>query len=121
MAIHTDLPIHRTGVQLLELAVAAQAQMPRTVKRTLGEKINQHCVDMLDLMAMANATRHAERTANINALLAHQRAVTVLMRVSYNSRYVSPKVWASSVELPDSIGKQGGGWLKSAANRRPAA
>jgi len=41
--------------------------MPRTVKRTLGEKINQHCVDMLDLMAMANATRHAERTANINA------------------------------------------------------
>jgi len=42
------------------------------------------------------------------------------MRVSYNSRYVSPKVWASSVELLDSIGKQSGGWLKSAANRRPA-
>jgi hypothetical protein len=39
MALHTDLPIYRTGVRLLDLAVKAQVQMPRTVKRALGEKI----------------------------------------------------------------------------------
>jgi hypothetical protein len=50
MALHTDLPIHRAGVRLLDLAIKAQVQMPRTVKRALGEKITQHCVDMLDLM-----------------------------------------------------------------------
>lgn len=44
MAIHTDLPIYRTGVQLLSLAVKAQEQMPRGVKRSLGDKIAQHCV-----------------------------------------------------------------------------
>lgn len=52
MAIHTELPIYRTGVRLLTLAVKVQEQMPRSMKRALGEKINQHCVDMLDLMAM---------------------------------------------------------------------
>ena len=57
MALHTDLPIYRTGVRLLDLAVRAQVQMPRTVKRALGEKITQHCVEMLDLMALANATQ----------------------------------------------------------------
>ena len=39
MALHTDLPIYRTGVQLLDLAIKAQAQMPRGVKRSLGDKI----------------------------------------------------------------------------------
>ena len=57
MALHTELPIYRTGVRLLDLAVKAQVQMPRTVKRALGEKITQHCVEILDLMALANASQ----------------------------------------------------------------
>lgn len=52
MALHTELPIYRTGVQLLALAVKVQEQMPRGVKRSLGDKIAQHCVEMLDLMAL---------------------------------------------------------------------
>ncbi len=124
MAIHTDLPIYRTGVQLLSLAVKAQQQMPRGVKRSLGDKIAQHCVEMLDLMAMANATQRAERARHIEQLMKHLRAITVLLRVSHDSRYVSTSLWSQSVQLLDSIGKQGGGWLKSAShtsNSAPAA
>ncbi len=121
MSIHTNLPIYRTGVKLLELAVDAQAQMPRGVKRSLGDKISQHCVEMLDLMALANATQREERAYHIDELMKRQRAATVLLRVSFDKRYVSPKVWASSVELLNSIGKQGGGWRKSAANKRSEA
>lgn len=69
MALHTDLPIYRTGVRLLDLAVRAQVQMPRTVKRALGEKITQHCVEMLDLMALANATQREARAAHIDQLM----------------------------------------------------
>jgi len=121
MALHTDLPIYRTGVQLLTLAVKVQEQMPRGVKRSLGEKIAQHCVEMLDLMALANATQRAERAMHINALMTRLRAATVLLRVSHESRYVSTTLWAQSVQLLDSIGRQGGGWLKSTANKAPAA
>ena len=120
MALHSDLPIHRTGVLLLTLAYKAQAQMPRAVKRSLGEKIAQHCVDMLNLMALANATQRAERAGHIQQLMTHLRTVTVLLRVSHDSRYVSHALWGESVLLLDSIGKQGGGWLKS-ANKAPAA
>lgn len=67
MALHTDLPIYRTGMRLLDLAIKAQVQMPRMVKRALGEKITQHCVDMLDLMAMANATQRHTRAEHIDA------------------------------------------------------
>jgi hypothetical protein len=119
MALHTDLPIYRTGVRLLGLAVKAQVQMPRTVKRALGEKITQHCVDMLDLMALANATQRDIRSGHIDQLLTKQRAITVLLRVSHDSRYISPKLWADSIELLGSVGKQAGGWIKN-ANRAPA-
>jgi hypothetical protein len=67
MALHTELPIHRTGVRLLALAVRVQEQMPRSVKRILGEKITQHCVDMLDLMALANATKQDLRAQGFPA------------------------------------------------------
>jgi hypothetical protein len=120
MALHTDLPIYRTGVRLLSLAVKVQEQMPRSMKRILGEKITQHCVDMLDLMALANATQRDLRAGHIQELLTKQRAVTVLLRVSHDSRYLAPKLWAESIELLGSIGKQAGGWLKT-ANRAPAA
>jgi hypothetical protein len=45
----------------------------------------------------------------------------VLLRVSHDSRYVPTGVWAEAVQLLDSIGRQGGGWLKSSSNRAPAA
>jgi hypothetical protein len=122
MAIHTDLPIYRTGAQLLALAVQAQEQMPRGVKRSLGDKIAQHCIEMLDRMALANATQRAERAAHIEALMQHLRATTVLLRVSHDCRYISTTRWATAVQLLESIGRQGGGWLKTAnPNRAPAA
>ena len=120
MTIHTDLPIYRTGVELMNLAIDAQAQMPRGIKRSLGDKISQHCVEMLDEMALANATQREERAHHIDEVLKRQRAVTVLLRVTFDRRNLSPKLWATSVTLLDSIGKQCGGWKKS-ASKRPAA
>lgn len=70
MALHSELPIYKTGTDLLGAAYVIQRDMPRGFKRTLGEKIVQGCSDMLELMAVANATRHAERAAAIELPLA---------------------------------------------------
>jgi hypothetical protein len=121
MALHSDLPIHRTGVQLLTLAIKAQAQMPRAVKRHLGDKLQHHCMEMLDRMALANATHQQERAAHIQELLKHQRAAIVLLRVGHDARYIPTGVWSAAVQLLDSVGKQGGGWLKKTSNWAPAA
>lgn len=122
MSLHHDLPIHKKGRELLQLAFQVQQQMPRAFKRTLGEKITVHCTEMLDLMAMANATRGTERAEHIRELLARQRTSTVLLRVCHDMRFISHKLWADSVQLLESIGKQGGGWLKSVnPHQAPAA
>lgn len=120
MTLHTDLPIYKKGCELVQLAFSVQQQMPRSFKRTLGEKITVHCTDMLDLMALANASRGPERAAYIRTLLQRTHATTVLLRVCHDMRFISHKVWADSMELLGSIGKQGGGWLKSAHHHHHA-
>ena len=120
MALHTELQIHRTGKRLLALAVKAQVQMPRAVKRILGDKVMQHCIDMLSLMALANASKGERRAAYIRDLLANKDAASDLLHVCFDSKYLSPALWAESIDLLGSIGAQGGGWLKS-ANKAPAA
>ncbi|MBI3103213.1 MAG: four helix bundle protein [Burkholderiales bacterium] len=119
MALHTQLPIYRTGLELLSLAHSVQEQMPRGMKRTVGEKIAQHCTDILELMALANAAQDT-RAHYLRELLKHQRTVEVLLRVGFEAQRVSPKLWAQGVQLLGNIGAQAGGWLKSAKNRAPA-
>lgn len=112
MAIYTELPIYKHGCDLLSLALDVQVQMPRIFKRSLGEKIHVMCVDMLEAMAMANASRGADRVKQLDLLLLHLRAATAMLRVSHDKRLISPKLWAASVELLGAVGSQAGGWRK---------
>lgn len=121
MALYTELPIYKHGCDLLSLALDVQTQMPRIFKRSLGEKIHALCVEMLESMAMANACRGAERLLQLDNLLRHLRATTAMLRVSHDKRLISPKLWASSVELLDAVGSQAGGWRKQTLGTISAA
>ena len=125
MALHTQLPIHKTGSELLGLAARIHAQLPRGYKRTVGDKIVSHCSEMLDLMALANATRQAQRAEHIQQLLAHSRAAQVWLRIGFDLRAPNPvipqELWAQSVQLLDSVGKQANGWLSKTREKAPAA
>ena len=121
MSLHTELRIYKTGFELLSLALDVQQQMPRDFKRSIGEKIHSHCVEMLTLMAMANATRQAERVAHIEDLLKRHHVTSVLLRVGFEKKIVSHKLWARATLMLNSIGNQAGGWLKSSRDKAPAA
>ncbi len=121
MVMHTQLPIHQTGSKLLGLATTIQVQMHRGYRRTVGDKIISHCADMLDLMALANATKGAQRMDNLRALLAHQRAATTWLRVALDLNKVAPGPWGEAIQLLDSVGKQANGWLSKTRDMAPAA
>ncbi len=122
MSIETDLPIHATGSKLLSLAVRMQVQMPRTVKRMLGEQVKELCIEMLSEMARANGSMRAEhRVPHIVHLLEIQRTLQILLRICLNDRYVSVDLWGQATVLLESIGKQGGGWLKKTRTKTAGA
>ena len=120
MALHHQLPIYKQGYDLLSLAADVQQNMPRSFKASLGNKIHGECVEILVLIGRANAARGMGRAPHIVALVERLEVVTLLLRLSHDKRFVSPKLWAGAVQLTDSIGKQAGGWLKSARNMTTA-
>jgi len=121
VSLHTKLPIHATGSKLLSLAIRIKIQMPRDVKR-LGDEIKAYCIEMLTLMARANASmKPADRRGYIERLLEVQNTVQILLRICLDDKYMSVKLWAQATELLDGIGKQGGGWLKKTNERTAGA
>jgi hypothetical protein len=116
MAIYTELPIYKHGVDLLALALDVQTQMPRMFKRSLGDRIHDQCMSMLEAMAMANASRGEDRVVWLDKLLQHLRATTAMLRVGHDLRRPGPVIsnvlWARSVELLDAVGSQAGGWRR---------
>ncbi|MGB8422240.1 four helix bundle protein [Paraburkholderia sp.] len=114
MAIHTDLPIHKTSCDLLGVAIEAAKHMPRDFKSTLGVEIRKECIAIVLLIARANATK--DKVPHIERLLERVDVLQIVMRVCHEKRLVSPKIFADSIELIGSIGRQAGGWKKSASS-----
>ncbi len=119
MALHTELQIHKVGVELLSLAADVQAAIPRSF-RHYGNRIGDECTELLVAIARANAARGQGKAAHIEQLLERLDVVAVLMRVAHGKRLISQKLWAASMQLTGSIGRQAGGWLKSSRSA-PAA
>ena len=110
--LHTDLPIYKKGYDLLSLAADVQLNMPRTFKQSLGKRVHDECVDLLLEIGYANASRGEKRCEHIRNVLRGTEVVALMMRVSFDKRFISPKVWARAIEITRTIGSQAGGWLK---------
>lgn len=114
MSLARDLEIYKAATELLTLALRLQAQVPRAYRVAVGQRISNECADILLTVARANAARGHSREEHIAQLLERLEAAIVLLRAGHALRIISTKVWASSIELTDSVGKQAHGWLKSA-------
>jgi hypothetical protein len=118
MALHTELPIHKLAYDLLGLAVDLVRNMPRDVKKTLGDTIRDECLRMLLLIAKANAA--LDKVPHITSLLEARETVELLLRTCHDKRFISHTQWARAVELTETIGKQAGGWRKQSERGREA-
>ena len=116
MALAKDLEIYKAADQLLTLSLRLQVQVPRAYRQAVGQRISNECADILLTVARANAARGESRESHIASLLERLEAATALLRASHGLRLISTKVWAESIELTDSVGKQAQGWIKSARN-----
>ena len=110
--IHKNLPIYKKGYDLLTLAADVQLNMPRTFKQSLGRRVHDECVEMLLEIGYANASRGEQRCDHIRNVSRRLEVIELMMRVSFDKKFISHKVWANSIALTGEIGNQAGGWLK---------
>ena len=114
MALHTQLPIYRAAYGLLDVVTDLVKNMPRDLKRTIGEKISTECIEIMVLVFRANVA--SDKSPYLIELLERQQVIDLLLRLSMDKHLISPKGYAKAVEITTSIGKQANGW-KNAAYR----
>ncbi len=117
MALHTQLPIYKEAYELLKLATNITRNMPKDFKGSIGGEIRGLCVQSVILIARANAAQ--DKAPHLSKLLEHIHATEILIRLCSDMRFISLGQYAEAVQLTDAIGKQAGGWKKSAVVPAP--
>ncbi len=113
MALHTTLPIHKAGYDLYGVIVDMVRNLPRSVKRTLGDRMEDRSMELLLLVGRANTADN--KVPFIEELLEQLQAIELMLRTCLDKRFISRGQWARAIEITDSIGKQAGGWRKQSA------
>jgi hypothetical protein len=113
MALHTSLPIYKVAYDLLSVATDVTRNMPRDFKASLGGRIRDECVDLVILIARANAARN--KVPYLDELLERLQVTELLLRLSRDKRFISIRQYGQAVELTTNVGKQANGWRKQSA------
>jgi hypothetical protein len=94
----------------------ATKHMPRDFKSSIGTEIRKLCISMILSVMRANKTLNASKVTHIDQVLEDVEVFNDLFRVCRDMRMVSTKVYARATEITGSIGRQAGGWRKSASS-----
>jgi hypothetical protein len=120
MAQTKTIPIYKPAFDLLSMSIDVTRSIPRDFNRLFGEEIRKECVGLMLFIFKANSAR--DKVPYIEKLLERIQVVELLLRVSFDKKWISHKQYANAIKLTDNIGKQAMGWKKySAANRSPDA
>lgn len=118
MSLATDLDIHKQGLALLDLCTDVQTQIPRAFRASMAQRVADECVEILLLICRANAARQpGERVAYLERLQESLHVAQMLLRTAHAKRLIATGLWARSIELTDSIGKQAHGWARDTRTR----
>lgn len=112
MAISTNLPIYKVAYDLFSVVTDLIKNMPRDFKQSIGSKISTECVEIIVLIFRANCAR--DKAPHLVDLIERLQVAELLLRLSRDKRLISTAGYAKAIELTGSVGKQAGGWRRSA-------
>jgi hypothetical protein len=112
MALHTNLPIYKVAYELLMTVTALVKNMPRDFKRSIGGEISTECTKIVVLIFRANSAK--DKRPHLDELIERLQVAQLLLRLSQDMRLISKTGYAKAVDLTNSVGRQAGGWRRSA-------
>lgn len=118
MAIHSDLQIYKVVHDFTRMVFGLVKNMPRDLKRVLGEKLRDECLEMSVLIQRANRARN--KVPHLLQLLERLDCAEVLLRLAVEERLISRQQFAAAIQHSTSIGKQATKW-KNFCELSPAA
>jgi hypothetical protein len=114
MALHTELPIHKTAYDLFDLVVDLVKNLPRDFKQSLGGKMRDEAIEILAAIFRANCAR--DKTPHLDSVIERTQVIVLMLRMACDKRMISRGQFARTIPLTQSIGKQAVAWRRSSAS-----
>jgi hypothetical protein len=115
MALHHETEIYKAVVDLQRLVMRAAVNMRRDVKPLLGARLLDESLWMSVLVRRANIALNAAKVPHLDDLLEQLEIVQVTFRLARDLDYLPNNVFAQSLPLTASVGKQATAWKNSYA------
>ena len=111
MARYAHLPIFQKGYDLIIRFFQETRNFPREHKFTLGQKIKDTGLELLDWIIMANLER--DKRPALKEINLRVERLRIYTRLSYDLKVIGIKKYEVLSKYIDEIGKMVGGWMKS--------
>ncbi len=106
-----DLPIFVKWMDFLKWLLATTEKFPKRARFTFSDRINNLALDMVEELVEARYTKH--KISSLQRANLRLEKLRMLMRISYESKFLSHKAYEYSIYAMNEIGKMIGGWMKS--------
>jgi len=115
MALYVQLPVYKSGYDLLIDIHKVTKIFVREYKYTLGEKLKKESLQLLIQIYLANKSKKELRIQNIDIARQHVEIIRLLFRVTKDLEIISSKVYVRISIKIEELSKQLTAWQKYTA------
>ena len=109
----TDASIIHKTYRLYVAAYGMTQDLPKKDRYTLGQKIENNLLEILELLFLANSKRDAGKLPTLYEVDTKLQMMKMLIRLAYDVKAISQPRYLSLQKDLQEIGKMLGGWIKS--------
>jgi len=111
-----DLPIFVKWLDFLKWLLLTTDKFPKKARFTFSDRINNLALNIVEELVEARYTTH--RTGILIRANINLEKLRVLMRISYELRFISFKNYEHAMYSMNEVGKMLGGWMKEVGGRK---
>ena len=118
---HRVLPIITHAVELYKLWHSYRNDLPLTVRRSLGDKIDVVFVQILEYLFVASYQNREEKLPTIILVIRKTDLLKFFLQILWELRSLDNKRYIAISEKAGEIGRMVGGWKKDLETKNPPA
>src|SRR3990167_5977625 len=111
--IHNQIPVIQKSYDLYKLTYEYTKKFPKSDKYSLGEKIKNLILDVLELLIEAETAKKDWKQPILEKASRKLGLLKILLRLANDIKILEDKKYLTAQEIILDIGRQIGGWVKA--------
>lgn len=111
-----EIPLFTAAYDLNHSVLDRVARFPRGIRPLLGDRMVRRALDLVEIVVQLRYQRDRHALFSRGNLVLEQ--LRILVRISYEKRWISSGQYAGLAERIDGVGRMLGGWRRSVEGHR---